>query len=78
METDTYVCNLCGVEMKWEETDEVHGDIWGCEKCGSVFCSKCFIERHGRKNYDLMMRGYGLIYCPSCWENETRNDETGT
>lgn len=44
---DTYTCDLCGFEMEWDASDLVHGEMWGCEKCGDTFCSKCFIDRHG-------------------------------
>ena len=54
---DTYTCDLCGFEMEWDASDLVHGEMWGCEKCGDTFCSKCFIDRHGRKEYMKMMQG---------------------
>lgn len=47
--TDTYTCDVCGFEMAWDASDLVHGEMWGCEKCGNSFCSKCFIDRYGRE-----------------------------
>ena len=38
------------------------------EKCGDIFCSKCFIDRYGAEEYMRMMQQSDLIYCPSCWE----------
>lgn len=70
MEKGTYTCDVCGYEGEWDATDEVHGDLWGCEKCGKVFCSKCFVERFGRKAYMNMMQGSDLIYCPDCFGGE--------
>lgn len=43
-------------------------------KCGDTFCSKCFIDRHGRKEYMKMMQGSDLIYCPACYEEVQKND----
>lgn len=71
---DTYTCDLCGFEMEWDASDLVHGEMWGCEKCGDTFCSKCFIDRHGRKEYMKMMQDSDLIYCPVCYEEVQRND----
>ena len=68
MEKDTYACDLCGAEMAWDGSDEVHGEMWGCEKCGKAFCSKCFIDHYGREEYMKMMQLSGQIYCPDCWE----------
>ena len=47
---DTYSCDFCGFEMSWDEADETQGEMWGCEKCGNSFCSKCFIDRFGKKH----------------------------
>lgn len=67
-EDETYSCDLCGFRNGWDESDELHGELWGCEKCGRVFCSKCFTDRHGHKQYMDMMQGNDLILCPDCWE----------
>ena len=32
MSKDTYTCDFCGFEMQWDGHDEVHGEVWGCEK----------------------------------------------
>lgn len=69
-EKDTYSCDLCGFEMRWDAHDDEHGEMWGCEKCGGVFCSKCFIDKLGRDAYMQMMQGSDLIYCPDCYEKE--------
>ena len=69
--TSTYTCDICGVEMEWEETDEIHGELWGCEKCGLCFCSKCFIDRYGRDKYMEMMQGSDVILCPNCYREVT-------
>lgn len=44
--TDTYTCDFCGHNAKWDASDDVHGELWSCEAegCGKVFCSKCFIS----------------------------------
>ena len=33
MSKDTYTCDFCEFEMQWDGHDEVHGEVWGCEKC---------------------------------------------
>ena len=39
--TDTYTCDFCGHNAKWDASDDVHGELWSCEAegCGKVFCS---------------------------------------
>ena len=73
MSTDTYTCDFCEFEMQWDGHDEVHGEVWGCEKCGQVFCSKCFIDRYGFAAYMEMMQDFDLILCPDCYEKEKEN-----
>nr|DAH88766.1 MAG TPA: zinc-ribbon domain protein [Caudoviricetes sp.] len=70
IEDDTYSCDCCGFRNKWDASDSTHGELWGCEKCGNTFCSKCFIDKFGSKEYMNMMQGSNQIYCPNCWENE--------
>lgn len=62
--TDTYSCDICGFEMQWDVSDLVHGEMWGCEKCGGTFCSKCFIDRYGREEYMRMMQQSDLVCIP--------------
>lgn len=68
MKNDTYTCDTCGFENKWDACDEIHGELWGCDKCGNTFCSKCFIDRYGREVYLEMMQNSDQVYCPDCWE----------
>lgn len=51
--TDTYTCDFCGHNAKWDASDDVHGELWSCEAegCGKVFCSKCFISAFGQESY---------------------------
>ena len=51
IKNDSYTCDFCNFEMGWEQKDDVHGEMWGCEKCGDNFCSKCFIDRYGKNEY---------------------------
>lgn len=71
--TDTYTCDFCDTEMKWDKRDDIWGTMWSCEKCGNNFCTKCFTERHGLNKYREMMQGHDLIFCPTCYGK--RNDE---
>lgn len=74
MNTDTYRCDICGFEAKWDETDEIYGDLWSCESehhnyeiCGNIFCSKCFMDKYGYNAYIEMMRDHDYIKCPDCY-----------
>lgn len=67
--TARYSCDVCGFEMDWDGSDEVHGEMWGCERCGTTFCSKCFQDKFGQKQYMDMMQNSDLVLCPDCYEN---------
>lgn len=67
---EKYECDFCGVELTWDETDHVYGEMWGCEKCGKSFCSKCFIDKFGNEKYMDMMQNHDLILCPTCFNKE--------
>lgn len=64
--TDTYTCDFCGHNAKWDASDDVHGELWSCEAegCGKVFCSKCFISAFGQKIYMTMMQSGENVLCP--------------
>ena len=74
--TDSYQCDFCGFEEKWDATDEVHGDLWGCERCGNTFCTKCSKDKFGEANYYRMMKEFDLIcafqYIPSLDKKEVK------
>lgn len=74
-EDGTYSCDCCGFRNKWSASDDIHGELWGCEKCGNTFCSKCFIDKYGNEEYMRMMQDSNEIYCPDCWENKKREDD---
>ena len=74
MDKDKYVCDFCGVELAWDERDESHGEMWGCEKCGKSFCTKCFTERHGYDQWMNMMQLCNEIYCPDCYEKMSKGE----
>lgn len=68
MEKDTYTCDYCGVEMKWDDVDEQRGAIWGCEVCESKhFCTACFKERYGAQRFLDMTQNDPMIMCPDCY-----------
>ena len=68
LEKDTYICDTCSFEAKWDASDDIHGELWGCEECGATFCSKCFIDQFGQDAYMKMAQESDRIYCPVCWE----------
>lgn len=68
MARNTYECDYCGTEMRFDERDDIHGVLWGCEACETTWCTKCFIDRHGLTAYEKMLRENDRIYCPSCYE----------
>lgn len=70
MKCDTYSCDLCDFEMEWDGHDKDHGDMWECEQCGDHFCSKCFIDRHGRKDFMDMLQNGNEVLCPECYRKE--------
>lgn len=72
--TDRYSCDTCGFENKWDDTDDENGELWGCEKCGNTFCSKCFIDRYGRQEYMDMMQNSSHVYCPDCLEKQREQE----
>ena len=78
MSTDTYVCDICGFEGKFDTDNDIHGELWGCERCGDTFCSKCFIDRMGEEDYWKMMRDSDLIMCPICYAKEKKNVSSNT
>lgn len=61
-----YQCDFCGFVGKWDESDEAHGDLWGCEVCGATFCSKCLKDKVGTDGYKKIMRENDIITCPNC------------
>ena len=73
IEKDNYACDICGFEMKWDESDDIHGDVWSCEVCGKIFCSKCFKDAHGDKKYYEMMQSGEYIRCPQCFEKAEKD-----
>lgn len=77
MNDDTYSCDICGFEMKWDDHDDIHGDLWGCERCGDTFCTKCFVESMGREVYDEMMQGSDYILCPECERKRREGEKAG-
>lgn len=74
MGRDSYACDLCGVELPWDGSDECQGDMWECEVCGTHFCTKCFVDRLGRKRFDNMLRGGDKVLCPECFQKEEQRD----
>ena len=70
MSTDMYECDYCGFEMPWDDSDNAYGTMWECEKCGTTFCSKCFQDKFGQKQYMDMMQNSDLVLCPDCYEKE--------
>lgn len=70
MDKDTYSCDFCGIDMKWDETHPENGDMWGCEVCGKTFCSKCLKDKVGVLNYYMILQGNNLVLCPDCAERE--------
>lgn len=73
--TDTYTCDFCGHNAKWDASDDVHGELWSCEAegCGKVFCSKCFISAFGQEIYMTMMQSGENVLCPECAKKKYKN-----
>ena len=64
-----YTCEKCG-------TNAADAEIYKCDECGAIFCSKCtpikreFKLHHGFKEKYLQ---YGLYKCPVCGESSDRD-----
>lgn len=48
IKNDSYTCDFCNFEMGWEQKDDVHGEMWGCEKCRRQFLFQMLLERYGK------------------------------
>lgn len=70
LKRNTYICDICGAEVAWDAEDIVHEEIWGCESCGKDFCTKCFVDRHGKEAYEKMLTESPVILCPDCFGKE--------
>ena len=40
--TDTYTCDFCGHNAKWDASDDVHGELWSCEAEGTAAYNSTF------------------------------------
>jgi len=60
---DTYTCDECGFEEKWDTHDDHRGDIWECEYCGKHFCTFCFMSVADQEVFDRMLHGTDRVVC---------------
>lgn len=74
MEKDTYTCDTCGFEQKWDAHDDHRGDIWECEDCCKHFCTACFVKALGQTEWERMIGETDRILCPSCYGKEQVRD----
>ena len=70
MSTRTYGCDICGFEMEYDDYDEVHGEMWECEKCGKTFCTKCFVDALGLPALERMFKKSDRVLCADCFAKE--------
>jgi len=70
MEKDTYTCDICGFEGKWDIHDDHRGYLWGCEDCLTHFCTACFVKALGQTEWHRMLGEMSEVYCPSCYGKE--------
>ena len=71
---DTYVCDTCGFEEKWDAHDDHRGDIWECESCYKHFCTAWFVKALGQTEWDRMVGETDRILCPDCYGKEQVRD----
>ena len=71
---DTYICDICGFEQKWDAHDDHRGDIWECEDCFAHFCTNCFVKALGQAEWNRMLGEMSEIYCPTCYGKEQVRD----
>jgi len=62
-----YTCAYCKTDISWEGADDRNGNIWGCDKCGIDFCTKCFIDSEGSEAFQHMMNSMNDTLCPECF-----------
>lgn len=74
MKHDTYTCDTCGLEEKWDAHDDHRGDIWECEDCYTHFCTVCFVEALGQAEWSRMLCEMSGVFCPSCYGKEQVRD----
>lgn len=67
MGKDTYICDTCGFEEKWDAHDDRRGDMWECEHCGKHFCTRCFVDKLGRESFDKMLSETDFVLCADCY-----------
>ena len=75
MEKDAYTCDACGLELKWDASDDRRGTMWECERCGAHFGTGCFVEKLGRERFDKMMKESDLVLCTECYKKGERSDD---
>lgn len=63
MSKGAYTCDICGFEEPWDAHDDVHGDMWECEVCGTNFCTDCFVKALGRPAFDRMTHECDKVMC---------------
>lgn len=73
MSKSTYSCDVCGFEGEWDAHDDIHGDIWECECCGTHFCTDCFVKEVGREAFDRMMRESDRVLCVKHFQEEVHD-----
>lgn len=78
MVKDTYTCDTCGFEEKWDAHDDHRGDIWECECCGAHFCTECFVKKFGRESFDKMLKEAGHITCVDCYKKDDFGESNHT
>lgn len=75
MGKDTYTCDICGFEGKWDVHDDHRGDLWECEHCGTHFCTKCFVEKLGQECFNKMLRDADKVLCADCYGKGVFGDD---
>lgn len=69
--SETVRCEICGFEGDWEDSDSVHGTMWGCDRCDKFFCEKCFIDKLGKDSYmNMVSADNDEILCPDCYAED--------
>lgn len=56
--TDTYTCDFCGHNAKWDASDDVHGELWSCEA----------------EVYMTMMQSGENVLCPECAKKKYKKE----
>ena len=74
MALNEYECDFCGFHESWDAHDDPLRYMWECERCGTHFCTNCFVKAIDYEAFRKMLSEHDQIYCPNCWYKCERSE----